>query len=374
VVFVRVENANGCYRISTVNLQVSTTNLDESDAQELDHCDNDAVNDGLYEFDLTQASQGFINKFPAGQNLSVHYYRTLNDALLELNEIANQTSYVNEVPFSQVLYVRVESEDNGDCFGIGPYLTLTVHPRPQFEVEQLGIYCFDNNPITLTTSNPQGVYTYVWMDGNGLIVGDSPTLTVNTPGNYTVIATSSFNCESFPVVFPVVESAIANITLEDVTIVELSKNNSITINTNNLGIGNYEFALDDIAGPYQDQPVFNNVASGGHTIYVQDKAGCGVAALDVLVMGFPKYFTPNDDGYNDTWNIRGITDALFPDFKILIYDRYGKLIKEIDPRGPGWDGTFNGQKLSASDYWFTAELLDANGSRKTYRGHFSLVR
>lgn len=373
-IYVRVENSNGCYRISTVDLQVSTTNLDESDAQELDHCDNDAVNDGLYEFDLTQASQGFINKFPAGQNLSVHYYRTLNDALLELNEIANQTSYVNEVPFSQVLYVRVESEDNGDCFGIGPYLTLTVHPRPQFEVEQLGIYCFDNNPITLTTSNPQGVYTYVWMDGNGLIVGDSPTLTVNTPGNYTVIATSSFNCESFPVVFPVVESAIANITLEDVTIVELSKNNSITINTNNLGIGNYEFALDDIAGPYQDQPVFNNVASGGHTIYVQDKAGCGVAVLDVLVMGFPKYFTPNDDGYNDTWNIRGITDGFFPDFKILIYDRYGKLIKEIDPRGPGWDGTFNGQKLSASDYWFTAELLDANGSRKTYRGHFSLVR
>src|SRR5690606_2996614 len=145
-IYVRVENSNGCYRISTVDLQVSTTYLDESDRQELESCDNDAVNDGFYEFDLTQASQGFINKFPAGQNLSVHYYRTLNDALLELNEIANQTSYVNEVPFSQVLYVRVESEDNGDCFGIGPYLTLTVHPRPDFEVEQLGIYCFDNSP------------------------------------------------------------------------------------------------------------------------------------------------------------------------------------------------------------------------------------
>lgn len=373
-VYVRVENSNGCYRISTINLQVSTTNLDESDRQELESCDNDAVNDGFYEFDLTQASQGFMNKFPAGQNLSVHYYRTLNDAQLELNEITNQTNYVNEEPFSQDLYVRVESEDNGDCFGIGPYLTLTAHPRPEFEVEQLGIYCFDNSPITLTTFNPQGFYTYIWMDGNGQIVGDLPTLTVNVPGTYTVIATSSFNCESFPVVFPVVESAIANITLDDVTIVELSKNNSITIDRSNLGIGDYEFALDDIAGPYQDQPVFNNVASGGHTIYVQDKAGCGIAALDVLVMGFPKYFTPNGDGHNDRWNIRGLGDTFAQDFKILIFDRYGKFLKQISPRGEGWDGTFNGQKLSASDYWFTADLLDANGNNKTYRGHFSLVR
>src|SRR5690606_20195996 len=56
-VFVRVENTNGCYRISTVDLQVSTTYLDEADRQVLESCDNDAVIDGLYEFDLTQASQ-----------------------------------------------------------------------------------------------------------------------------------------------------------------------------------------------------------------------------------------------------------------------------------------------------------------------------
>src|SRR5690606_31452969 len=285
-VFVRVENTNGCYRISTIDLQVSTTYLDEADRQVLESCDNDAVIDGLYEFDLTQASQGFKDKFPSGQNLTVHYYRNLNDAQLELNEITNQTSYVNEVPFSQDLYVRVESEDNGDCFGIGPYLTLTVHPRPEFEVEQLGVYCFDNNPITLTTFNPQGSYTYIWMDGNGQIVGDLSALTVNIPGTYTVIATSNFNCDSFPVVFSVVESAIADITLVDVTVMELSKNNSITIDTSNLGIGEYEFALDNIAGPYQDSPIFNNVGAGVHTIYVQDKAGCGIASLDVFVLGF----------------------------------------------------------------------------------------
>src|SRR5690606_12207002 len=89
-VYVRVENASGCFRVSTVNLEVSTTSLDESDRQILDFCDDDALIDGLREFDLTTASQGFIDKFPATQNLTVHYYRNLNDAQLELNEIINQ--------------------------------------------------------------------------------------------------------------------------------------------------------------------------------------------------------------------------------------------------------------------------------------------
>ena len=86
----------------------------------MESCDDDDTNDGLHVFDLTQASTQFISQFPTGQNLSVHYYINLTDAQLEQNEITTQTDYINETPFSQILYVRVESEDNGNCFGIGP--------------------------------------------------------------------------------------------------------------------------------------------------------------------------------------------------------------------------------------------------------------
>src|SRR5690606_38323110 len=201
------------------------------------------------------------------------------------------------------------------------------------------------------------------------------TVTLSEPGTYTVIATSTdFGCESFPVVFPVVESAIATITSDDVTIVEFSNNNSITIATDNLGIGNYEFSLDDSSGTYQDEPVFNNVGAGVHTIYVQDKKGCGIASLEVFVVGFPKYFTPNDDGYNDTWNIKGLSKYFSQDSKILIFDRYGKFLRQLNTRGDGWNGTFNGPQLTASDYSFMVDLFDGNGNKKSYRGHFSLVR
>ncbi|RKR11398.1 gliding motility-associated-like protein [Flavobacterium sp. 90] len=82
---------------------------------------------------------------------------------------------------------------------------------------------------------------------------------------------------------------------------------------------------------------------------------------------FPKFFTPNNDTYNDYWTIDFA--YLAPNTGIKIYDRYGKLIKELVNNG-AWDGTFLDQEQPASDYWFTVTRL--NGTE--YRGHFSLKR
>ena len=375
-VFARVENDNGCYRVSTIDLQVSTTDFPAGYLQEIQNCDADNIIDGFSEFDLTQASVLFISQFPTGQNLSVHYYRNNSDAQLELNEITNVANYTNETSFSQILYVRVESSDNGDCFGLGPHLLLTVNPRPEFEVDNSAIYCLDNNPITLTTFNPKGNYTYQWTDASGQVISNTPEATVVSGGEYSVIATSNFGCTSFPISFTVVESAIADISIDDITIVELSNNNSITINNdnNNLGIGDYEFALDDINGPYKDEPFFDNVGAGLHIVYVKDKNLCGIAEQEVFILGFPKFFTPNNDGNNDTWSVKGLGSTFSNSSVVNIFDRYGKLIKQLNAKDGIWDGTFNGQPLAVSDYWFLAELIETSGKTRIYRGHFSLVR
>ncbi|MCF7561654.1 T9SS type B sorting domain-containing protein [Sabulilitoribacter multivorans] len=375
-VFARVENADGCYRISTINLQVSTTSFPMGYFETIDLCDDDDTNDGYHSFDLTQVTPQFIAQFPSGQNLSVHYFESLMDAQLEQNEILQQNDYVNVNPFSQTLYVRVESDDNGECFGIGPHLVLTANPRPEFEVDNSEIYCLDNNPITLTTFNPSGSFTYEWRNSNGDIVSNLAFAEVISGGSYTVIATSSFGCDSFPVTFSVVESAIAEIDIDDITIVELSDNNSISINNenNNLGIGDYEFSLDNINGPYQDSSVFNNVGAGSHIVYVRDKNGCGIASIEVFILGFPKYFTPNGDGTNDIWQIKGLGADFTNESKVSVFNRYGKLIKQLNAKTGIWDGTFNGQELPDSDYWFIAELIEADGNIITYKGHFSLIR
>ena len=96
----------------------------------------------------------------------------------------------------------------------------------------------------------------------------------------------------------------------------------------------------------------------------------------VLVMDYPLFFTPNNDGLNDTWQVAGLSNQL--DAKIYIFDRYGKLLKQLSPSSNGWDGTFNGQPLPSSDYWFSLEYREPNDltdtSRKEFRAHFTLKR
>lgn len=373
-VYARAENMYGCYRIATVSLEVSTTSFPNGYMSNLEQCDADDSIDGLETFNLTQASTDIINQFPTGQNLSVHYFRNLTDAQLKENEILPQNSYINETPFLQILYVRVQSEDNGDCFGVGAHVTLTIYPRPEFEVNPTEIVCLNLPPITLAPLNAQGTYTYEWFNETGDSISNQPVVTVAEEGVYTVIATSGSGCISFPKTVTVTESIVATITQNDITISDDSENNTISINTTNLGIGDYEFALDDSFGPYQDEPVFEMVAPGIHTIFVQDKNNCGITSIEVSVIGYPKFFTPNNDGYNDTWQILGVSDGFYPTSLIYIFDRYGKLITKINPTSEGWDGLYNGDQLPSTDYWFTAQLIDENGTIREKKGHFSLIR
>jgi gliding motility-associated-like protein len=105
---------------------------------------------------------------------------------------------------------------------------------------------------------------------------------------------------------------------------------------------------------------------------VVDANGCSSPLTrNILVINYPKFFTPNDDTFNDAWNIYGLNEQL--NSRIFIFDRYGKLLKQINPSGDGWDGTFNGQPLPADDYWFSVDY-EENGKSSNFKAHFSLKR
>lgn len=88
-------------------------------------------------------------------------------------------------------------------------------------------------------------------------------------------------------------------------------------------------------------------------------------------INYPLFLTPNNDGYNDTWNIESFIN--FEVITIQIFDRFGKLLKQLNPEGYGWDGTFNGKLLPSNDYWFIVNYLDlADNAIKQFRSHFSL--
>ncbi len=159
------------------------------------------------------------------------------------------------------------------------------------------------------------------------------------------------------------------IKIENIAVSDLNDNIQVIVTTT--GSGKYEYALDSVSGPFQDSNVFQNVEPGIHDVYVRDIEGCGQASKSITAVGVPSYFTPNGDGVNEIWSIKGINSQLYNNSKVEIFDRYGKLVYVVaSAQSEGWDGTLNGSPLPATDYWFVLYL----GDGRTGKGHFSLKR
>lgn len=69
-------------------------------------------------------------------------------------------------------------------------------------------------------------------------------------------------------------------------------------------------------------------------------------------------------------DIVGMSPKFYAKSKIYIFDRFGKLLADINPFSNGWNGNFDGQPLPSSDYWYVIKL----DSGRTIKGHFSLIR
>ena len=564
-IWARVENNYGCYKLSEVNLIVSTTQIPATFSKIFYKCDDGIdTDDGIATFDFSSVSLEIKDLFPSSQQLIIKYYRNETDALSELNEITDITNYQNtSSPNKQNIYVRVDSELNNDCLGLGHYITLnvektpianavTINPecdndsdgifdfdtssiqntiignqtdvtvsyfdennnplssplpnpfstttqtikariintlskdlngqcydettidfivnsvpvinpisiqeqcdddfdgiasfdtssientilgtqtgmiikyfdsnniplpsplpnpfttstqtikvrienpqytscfdeatidfvvreKPNFHLDSKAIFCTNSTtPLEIRVKNPNGNYSYEWKDAEGTSISNSINLKVSKEGIYFVTATTEFGCESEVKSIQIRESNIANITINNLEVTDDSDNNSIRINTQNIGLGNYEFSLLDsdlnVIYDYQETPFFDNLKGGMYIVLVNDINGCGVLSFETSIISYPKFFTPNNDGINDTWHILGIDKSFYTNGKVLIFDRYGKLIKKLAIDERGWDGLYQGTQLPSNDYWFKAELVDPKGNIIQKKGNFSLLR
>ncbi|SDR67155.1 gliding motility-associated C-terminal domain-containing protein [Formosa sp. Hel1_31_208] len=389
-IFVAITNNDTGCSISTPSFNIEVQEAAEANSDmepivfeicddEMDD-DNDPTNNSA-QFDLTLQNDAILDgQDPA--NYIVSYYASEADAELGVNPLP--FLYENVVN-PQVIWARVDNDtldvagmDTSICYAVAP-LTLQVNPLPVFDLEDSYILCVDTNgsevlnlPV-LETGLDTGQYTFVWFFNGTEIAGATDSSYMPSEGGtYSVTVTdvtSSPNtmCESSDITEviesspPTVMALVVSLDFADVHVIE------VTVE----GSGDYEYSLD--GGPWQDDNIFTDVSIGDHTVTVRDKIGCGEASDDVTVMDYPKFFTPNGDGYNDTWNITDIDNQ--PNAKIYIFDRYGKLIKQLSPSGIGWNGTYNGNPMPTSDYWFVVEYNErSTGERKEFKAHFTLKR
>ena len=269
----------------------------------------------------------------------------------------------------------------GECEGTYTDITVLVNPLPK-PVLTGGHICVNaTTGITyqgyvLDTQLSDPNFTYDWFMFNTTTNTYEPIAGANAStyvamfeGNYQVIVTNSVtNCSSDASadVIKVFPATAFTATVSDA----FTDNSTITVTVNPIGTGSLIYALDD--GAWQDSNVFTGVEAGIHTILVSDLEGCTNLTIEVIVIDYPKYFTPNGDGIHDTWNIIGLNQA---DAKLYIFDRYGKLLKQISTtdQSKGWDGTYNGAQLPSTDYWFTLDFTE-NKQQKQFKSHFSLKR
>ena len=233
-------------------------------------------------------------------------------------------------------FVRWLNVNNGDSYFI-------VIDRPigtsNFKIDWTGSATFNEPPIL---NNPPTGASYDIEESDGDGVFDSSTefdLTVNTP---FLIGTQS-----------------------DVSV-------SYHVNNNDAQTGNNSIdnALNytNISDP---QTIFARIKSDDTECFIVTQFLIGI---NDVILDYPKFLTPNNDGHNDTWKLIEVESINFAISPIQIFDRFGKVVAILDPNSQGWDGYYNGKQLPASDYWFKVQLTDSEGATLDKEGHFSLIR
>lgn len=193
--------------------------------------------------------------------------------------------------------------------------------------------------------------SYLWNTGETV-----QAITVNSSGTFTCVVTNSEGCES---------TATFNVSFIALPIIQSLNAIGDELTVTLVTPGNFLFSIDGFN--YQRSNVFDIATFLQVTVRVRNADGCAIVREVFSRIAVPAFFTPNGDGFNDRWSVDGIT--AFPGARVEIYDRYGKLLQQLNTVEAGWDGTFNNQPLPSSDYWYRLYY-----NNEVITGHFSLKR
>ncbi len=335
--------------------------LDANSGQYLNAFDIQGCTDNLSNmvlFDLNEQLNNIkvLNGLP--DNVAIQFFESLEDAVRKTNPISGDYESSNKLIY---FYASV----NGNCYGSGLF-NLIIDPPPPIDIQEETLALCENQfPVILESSIPGNLmnkYNYLWSSGeisNSIILYYPQTISVTVIDKNTLCeATKTYKIERL--VSPIITGLEININSGTVTV----------LTSENLG---NTYVLDDVNKAFQNENIFLNVPPGVHTLYVQNMNNCSITERELYVLGFPRFFTPNNDSHNDYWGIKGLESDKYTISNIHVFDRYGKLLKVLSPESK-WDGTYNGENLPDSDYWFFVTIEDKRRNTKIYKGNFSIVR
>lgn len=313
-------------------------------------------------FDLsTKDIEALGNQNP--NEFIVSYHSSQSDADTGISPLPKE---YEKSPGQETIYVRTTSLANPNCYDASESFLLDAIEVPELTFSEQIVICEGTGAIFIGETMPNPNYTYQWSTGE-----QSPSIMVSEEGEYTVTVTHTSSgslCEATRTI-TVNISELPVIT--DVEIDDFKPRNTVRIITESNA--ELEYRLDD--GDFQSSNTFEDVLPGSHEVTMRDIHGCGEVRENIVVVGYLASFSPNGDVLNERWQIEGLSGLNSP--VVTIFDRYGKMIKQMTELDAGWDGNLNGKPLPSTDYWFKLSYVDANGNRvnaKYLQSHFSLKR
>lgn len=341
----------------------------------LEQCDDDAVDDKTSLFDLTTHEAMLLGN---QSDVALTFYENHNDLITGHNPITNTTAYANN-DLAQTIYARMTNTTTG-CFNTSGFTIAVINPILAGEPEDLALCDFEETGIQtfnlaqnddkVKNGSTNTVVTYYRSEADagtktnpiGPLYANQTPLAAETiwARLENISGCYGYDLASFTInIIPLPNIAY---TLDIVDFRD--SRNSITVEMPDAA--DYEFAIDN--GEYSDNFVFEGLSTGPHRIRIRAKTGCKEVSETVVILNYPKFFSPNGDGNRDTWRIPYL--SMQPNARVSIFDRYGQYVGGFRGGDTGWDGNFNGNTLPSTDYWFVLEL--ENGRK--IRGHFAMLR
>ncbi|WP_431136185.1 T9SS type B sorting domain-containing protein [Psychroserpens mesophilus] len=261
---------------------------------------------------------------------------------------------------TQTIFIYNEVGTAPDICSNESSFTVTISATPLVDTIANQNVCTDYTLPTLTNGS---YFTGTNGTGTPLNAGDVIS-TTQTIFIYNEVGTAPDICSNESS-FTVIIGSSTDFNLTEANIEILNGTLTVTMNDQTL---NYEYSIDSVN--FQTSHIFSDLPLGSYILYVREVGGCITKylffeiALDLFI---PKFLTPNNDGYKDTWKIIDTKNVIRD---IFIFDRYGKLLKHIVGNTVSWNGTYNGKALETNDYWYIINLRTG----EQLKGHFTLKR
>ena len=292
-------------------------------------------------------------------SLNVNENQNLNSLLISANNIADIDLFDNTIltildcSFNALTALDISLNQNLKTIDCSNNLLEQLDASQHGDLSELNISNNDLCILNIKNGNNSNLNTLNFNANPnlGCVIVD------NLDNNYSYWEPSSFenfvnNIEDCNIRIPV--DQLNNYVGISYTLPAITNGNYFTASNGN-GLA---LQPGDIVNTTQSIFIFNE------TLCASNESIFYVTILDDAFY-IPKYFTPNSDGNHDFWQVY---DTLNLVESIYVFNRYGKLISTFNTDSTGWDGTFNGQLLTPTDYWYVITLK----TQETLKGHFTL--